>query len=231
MKTLTRTMTAALAVAGAALWGNGAMGQGTVTVTFSKNSKIVKVGGAISGTHKTLPDSTWTVSGKMTGPGKGKITTTDTTFSGNAGTTPSDTVGDTFVEITYTKKGEKPMKGKAALTVVKIVLEHARAVRYFVRLPNGTTGVLVAISVKGIAKPPGLGNVSVISTPTGGLWRPKPATATLKNAGGTFSGSVVTRWSPKNATLDPVGILVSFSTVATYAGITSNTKISLIVNP
>ena len=120
VKTLTKTMTAALAVAGAALWGNGAMGQGTVTVTLSKNSKIVKVGGAISGTHGTLP-STWTVSGKMTGPDKGKITPTATTFSGTAGTTPSNTVDDTFVEITYTKKGEKPMHGKAALTVVGIV--------------------------------------------------------------------------------------------------------------
>jgi len=204
------------------MWGSGVRGDVTV------DTEIVKVGGAVSGTHGTLPDSTWTASGTMSGPGAGTVGATATAFSGNAGDEPSEAVCGTKVTITYTKDGEDPIiAGSDTLTVVEVILsQNGSAINNHVVAPNGTLWYFATITFSGTANPIGLGDVTVTATPSGGIWAPNPATMSV--SAGAFSGLMTTDYLTPN--ISPVSIFMSFSIVATYAGITSNSVQEILVN-
>ena len=97
----------------------------TVGIAIPKVNKdgnyYVKVNGAIGGSH-SCSDSTYTAKGvKMKGPGAGDVMLgVQNTWIGNAGEKPSQTVNDTRVVVTYSKKKEPKITGSAELTVVGV---------------------------------------------------------------------------------------------------------------
>lgn len=195
-------------------------GPGTVTIPPVIEVNAIGVGTATDGTGGYIP-----YRGIGTGYLNRAVTVSGNSFTYSARRNPSRAVGDSAVTITYRGPlvGEAEISVTATCTVVQVVLDRAPAYRFIIETPRQIY-VFAAIFPVGRANPAGLGRVTVTSTPSGGTWYPNPAETTLP--AGSFGGVMVTRWT--GSTGDPTSILGSFTTVASYAGISSNTQQSVL---
>ncbi len=223
--------------------GQESGGQVTVTVKSPKPDPkgrvFVKVGGKITGTHKTQA-SDETASGYMKGPGSGTCAVTQAgangvgTFTATAGKNPSRKIGDTKVFVRYTKPGNETnnfREGWHKVTVVDVFLsKDGAAYNGSIIAPDGTVWYFATITFLGKVRPSGLGPVTIVATPSKGRWSPNPAiTSVLPDAKGDFSGLMTTNYLVPD--ISPVSIFVSFDIKAIYVGITSKHVQEILVNP
>ncbi len=154
------------------LVGSGVMGQKViVTTTIPKkhtDGKIyVKVKGALGGSH-ACSDATYKYVGiAMTGSGAGSVKGNANTgfWYGNAGETPSATVDDTIVTISYKKTSEPIITGKALMTVIAVKGRFFGLTAFPFRLGSIWTGNAdVVKDVKGIPAGLSFGDVTLSFT-------------------------------------------------------------------